>query len=167
MKLKLDRIFFGAAAGALALDLFTKQLVLQRFALGESLPLLPGLALTYVRNPGAAFSMLADAPASLRVPFFLGVVLLAVLAVFWMLKSTEAQDRLSRLGLGLILGGALGNAVDRVRFGEVVDFIEVGVRSVYTWPIFNAADSAVCVGVTLLLWRAWRPLKGDDASHPA
>lgn len=165
--IKLDRLFAVAAAGALALDLWTKQLVLERFALGESLPLLPGLALTYVRNPGAAFSMLANASPALRLPFFLGVVLLATVAIFWMLRQTEAADRVTRFGLGLVLGGALGNGVDRVRFGEVVDFIEVGVRSVYVWPIFNAADSAVCVGVALLLWRSWRPMKGDDASSPA
>ena len=166
MTFKLDRLFAAAAAGALGLDLWTKHLVLQRFALGETLPLIPGFALTYVRNPGAAFSLLANANSGLRVPFFLGVVVLATLAVFWMLRATETADRVSRFGLGLILGGALGNAFDRVRFGEVVDFIEVGVRAVYVWPIFNAADSAVCVGVGLLLWRAFRPMKGVDASDP-
>lgn len=166
MTWKWDRLFAAAAAGALALDLWTKHLVLQHFSLGESLPLLPGLALTYVRNPGAAFSLLADAHAGLRVPFFLGVVVVATVAVFWMLRATASADWVSRLGLGLVLGGALGNAFDRVRFGEVVDFIEVGVRTVYVWPIFNAADSAVCVGVGLLLWRAFKPLKGDDAPHP-
>jgi signal peptidase II len=87
------------------------------------------------------------------------VTLAAGIAVFWMLKGTPKADRLSRLALGLVLGGAIGNAIDRLRFMEVVDFIEVGVRGVYTWPVFNVADSAVCVGVGLLMWRAFVPLK--------
>lgn len=82
----------------------------------------------------------------------------ACASAVWMLRGVAKRDRLSRLGLGLVVGGAAGNLVDRVRFGEVVDFIEVGVRGVYTWPIFNVADSAVCVGVGLLVWRAFRPL---------
>ncbi len=159
--MKLDRLFAGALLGSLALDLWTKQLVEARFQLFETLPLAPGFALTYVRNPGAAFSMLADAHPGWRLPFFMGVLVLALVACGYMLRSTPARDRASRLGLGLIAGGALGNGIDRARYGEVVDFIEVGVRGIYTWPIFNVADSAVFCGVALLLWRAWKPLKDE------
>ena len=154
-----DWLFLISAGLALSLDVWTKALVQTHFMLGESLPLLPGLALTYVRNPGAAFSLLADAPAQVRLPFFVAVTLAAGIAVLWMLKGTPKADRVSRLGLGLILGGAIGNALDRLRFMQVVDFIEVGVRGVYVWPIFNVADSAVCVGVGLLIYRAFYPLK--------
>jgi signal peptidase II len=153
------RLYLLSAASVLGLDLWTKALIEARFQLFETLPLLPGLALTYVRNPGAAFSLLAGAHAAWRVPFFLTVSALALAATAWMLRATERRDRLSLLALGLVAGGALGNAVDRVRYGEVVDFIEVGVRGFYTWPIFNVADSAVSVGVALLLWRSFRPLK--------
>jgi signal peptidase II len=157
--LRPDWLFFISAGLTLGLDAWTKALVQSHFMLNESLPLIPGVALTYVRNPGAAFSLLAGAPAEVRLPFFVAVTLAAGIAVFWMLKGTPKADRLSRLGLGLVLGGAIGNALDRLRFMEVVDFIEVGVRGVYTWPVFNVADSAVCVGVGFLIWRAFFPLK--------
>lgn len=152
--------FSVAASLALALDLWTKQLVAARFQIYESLPLMPGLALTYVRNPGAAFSMLADADPAWRLPFFLGVMVVALGACVYMLRQTPAADRVSRLGLGLIAGGALGNGLDRIRHGEVVDFImvDLGFWPLDPWPIFNVADSAVFVGVALLLWRAYRPL---------
>jgi signal peptidase II len=140
---------------SLGLDRWSKAVVVARFSLHESLPLLPGLAFTYVRNPGAAFSLLAGAHPAWRVPFFLAVAAGAVALTLWYLRETPATDRLSRLALGLVAGGALGNAVDRARSGEVVDFIEVGVRGVYTWPVFNVADSAVSVGVCLLLWVHW------------
>jgi signal peptidase II len=161
-----DYLFAGALAAVFALDWLTKVLVQAHFFLGESLPLLPGLAFTYVRNTGAAFSLLADASASWRRPFFYCVTVVACGAALWMLRGVERRDRLSRLGLGLIVGGALGNFMDRVRFGEVVDFIEVGVRGVYTWPVFNVADSAVCVGVGLLIWRALRPLQASQLRPP-
>jgi signal peptidase II len=114
-------------------------------------------------NPGAAFSLFAHWPASLRLPFFGLVSLLALWAGRSAWRSLPAEDRLSALALGLMAGGALGNLVDRVRYGEVVDFIEVGVRGVYMWPVFNVADSAVCVGAGLLIYRSFRP----HASHPA
>ncbi len=156
--MNLDLLFWGALAGVFALDQLSKAWVRFAFALGESRSLLPGLALTYVRNTGAAFSLLADAPGRWRRPFFYAVTVAACAAAGWMLASVERRDRLSRLALGLVVGGALGNFADRLRLGEVVDFIEVGVRGVYTWPVFNVADSAVCVGVGLLAWRALRPL---------
>lgn len=160
-----DLLFFGALGLSLGLDLASKFMVQARFALGESLPLLPGLAFTYVRNSGAAFSLLADASAWWRRPFFYLVAFSACAAALWMLRTVDRRDRSSRLALGLVVGGALGNLVDRVRFGEVVDFIEVGVRGVYTWPVFNVADSAVCVGVGLLIWRSLQPLPpGSEAS---
>jgi signal peptidase II len=145
----------------LALDLASKALVLSRFELHESLPLLPGLALTYVMNTGAAFSLFADWPAAVRLPLFIGVAMGAVWAGWHYYKGLPGQDRLSALGLGLVAGGALGNLSDRIRYGAVVDFIEVGVREVYTWPVFNVADSAVCVGVGLLIYRSFKP----HASH--
>jgi signal peptidase II len=155
-------LFSAAASLALALDIWTKHLIEANFELYESLPLLPGLALTYVRNPGAAFSMLADADPAWRLPFFMLVLVVALAGCIYMLRQTPVQDRVSRLALGLVVGGALGNGLDRIRYGEVIDFVEVGVRSVYTWPIFNVADSAVFIGVALLIWRAFKPLPSQD-----
>ncbi len=153
-----DLPFLLTALAVLLLDAATKAAVAARFALGESVRLGPGLAFTYVRNTGAAFSLLAGASASWRRPFFEVVPVVACGAALLLLRSVERRDLLSRLALALVVGGALGNWVDRVRTGQVVDFIEVGVRGVYTWPVFIVADSAVCVGVALLAWRAFRPL---------
>ena len=160
----LGRFFSIAFVATLGLDLGTKALVMARFQLFDSLPLMPGLALTYVRNKGAAFSLLATAPESIRRPFFLLVTVAAFVAVIYYLKQTPLRDRVTRLALGLVAGGAIGNAVDRVRFGEVVDFIDMGVRGVFSWPIYNVADSAVCIGVGLLLWRAVKPLPEESAT---
>lgn len=153
------RAFIGAFLGALGLDFWTKRLVEAHFTLYESLALAPGVALTFVRNRGAAFSLLATAPEMIRRPFFLLVACAAAVAIVYYLRQTPIEDTLTRLALGLILGGALGNAVDRARYGEVVDFIEIGVRSIFTWPIFNVADSAVCIGVGLLFWRSFKPYR--------
>jgi signal peptidase II len=147
----------AAALMVLGADLASKWLVQSRFALHESLQLLPGVALTYVMNPGAAFSMFADWPAQVRLPLFMAVTAGALWAVWHYWKGLADDDVLSALALGLIVGGALGNLVDRLRYHEVVDFIEVGVRGVYTWPVFNVADSAVCVGVAFLCYRSFRP----------
>jgi signal peptidase II len=162
--MRLDRLFAATILAGLLLDRWTKALVEARFQLFESLPLAPGLALTYVRNPGAAFSLLANASPTWKIPFFMGVLVLAVGACLHLLRQTPAQDRLSRLALGLIVSGAIGNAIDRIRMGEVVDFIHVdlGFWPFHPWPIFNVADSAVCVGVGLLLWRSFRPLSVTD-----
>lgn len=155
------RAILATATVVLVADLGSKWLVQQNFALHESVQIFPGLALTYVMNPGAAFSMFASWSASVRLPLFIVVTLAALWAAWHYGKGLPEGDRLSALALGLVAGGALGNLVDRIRYGEVVDFIEVGVREIYTWPVFNVADSAVCVGVGFLIYRSFRPY----ASH--
>jgi signal peptidase II len=149
----------GAMALTLLADLSSKAAIQSHFQLGESLPLLPGLWFTYVMNPGAAFSLLAAWGSAFRLPFFIILTLAALGFMAYYLRSLDPRDRLSALALGLVAGGALGNLLDRLRFGQVVDFIEVGVRGVYTWPIFNVADSAVCIGVGLLVWRIFKAVK--------
>jgi signal peptidase II len=148
-----------AALATLGLDQASKALVMQRLPYGQPQPLLPHVWLTYVQNPGAAFSLLDGFSPAVRVPFFALASLAALAVVAWAWKSLPGRDRLSELALGLIAGGALGNLLDRLRFTRVIDFIEVGVRGVYTWPVFNVADSAVCAGVGLLLLKALRAPK--------
>lgn len=159
MPKKLLKLGLGTLVLSLLVDLASKWAIQRYFQIGESLPLLPGLALTYVRNSGAAFSMLAGWDASLRLPLFFSVTIVALGAIAFYFRSLPEKDFLSAFALGLVAGGAVGNFIDRVRYGEVVDFIEVGVRSVYTWPIFNVADSCVCVGVGFLIWRSFKPAK--------
>lgn len=104
--------------------------------------------ITYIRNPGAAFSILANTDASFRVPFFLTLSLIAVTGIILFYRTVE--DRLVRVALSLIFGGAVGNMIDRVRFGEVIDFIDVHWYHNH-WPAFNIADSAITIGVGFLL----------------
>ncbi len=137
-----------------ALDQWTKHLVLQSFRLYESVPILDGLFnLTYVRNKGAAFGLLAD--SDWRRPFFIAVTLVACAFILGYLHRLEDERKLAALSLALIFAGALGNLIDRIRFGEVIDFLDVYWRQ-YHWPAFNVADSAITVGVGLLLLDMWR-----------
>jgi len=111
------------------------------------------LMLRYAENPGAAFGLFRKLPASARGPLFhlvsIGAVLLITL-YFLRLGGTK-EERWARVGLPLVLGGALGNWVDRLARGFVIDFIEAHWKDAYTWPSFNVADSAIVVGVILLL----------------
>lgn len=142
--------FFALVAGATtAADLATKALVEATLNPFEARPVVDGLFnLVHARNPGAAFGILAGSPG-LRVPLFIGITLLALAGIVWLYVKTER--RLEGLGLALVFGGALGNLVDRVRYGEVVDFLDV-YWGTYHWPAFNVADSAIVVGAALLLY---------------
>lgn len=131
-------------------DQISKTMVRQTMALHESIALLPSLNLTYTRNPGAAFSLLADADASFRFWFFLIVSLGAVVMILTFLWRVPDGERWTSVALALILGGAVGNLIDRLRFGEVIDFIDV-YAGPYHWPVFNVADSGITVGMVMLL----------------
>src|SRR5215470_15065051 len=134
----------------LFLDRWTKSLVQARFALNESISVIDGLFnITYVRNTGVAFGIFSSvtSPAkSLLLSLF--TIIAAVVVVIYSF-STRVRNRLLQMSLGLILGGALGNLYDRLRFGYVVDFLELYFRD-YHWPSFNVADSAISAGVFLL-----------------
>ncbi len=132
----------------LVLDQFTKYLVEKRIRLYEVVTVVPGFFnLTHVRNKGAAFSLFSTMPDGLRSAFFIMVTLVAVAALAALIIKTH--ERLLVIAFSLITGGAVGNVIDRIRFGEVVDFIQWYYRSFY-WPSFNVADSAISVGVGLL-----------------
>ncbi len=134
-----------------ALDRATKALVMARMSLGESIAVIPGFfSLTSVRNRGAAFGMLADLPEPWRLLFFVTVAVAAVGLFGWMLLKVPERDRWQRLSLVCVLAGAAGNLYDRVRYGEVVDFLDCYVGD-WHWPAFNVADSAITVGAVLLV----------------
>ncbi|HEV7733874.1 MAG TPA: signal peptidase II [Candidatus Binatia bacterium] len=149
------RLALGVAVVVLVLDQLTKQLVQHLMTLNETIPLLPGVALTYVRNSGAAFSMLSGAPEAVRVPLFLTVTVVAVIALISYLRTTPADRWGLIAALGGILGGAIGNFVCRVRYGEVIDFAHVYYGE-WSWPMFNVADSAITVGVVVVLLASLR-----------
>ncbi len=132
-------------------DQATKWWILQNFSLYESHAVLPGFFnLTYVTNTGAAFGMLAGEKNLWRQMFFVTVSVVALLAMFFAFRHFRSAGRLYGYAIGLIAGGAVGNLIDRLRFGSVVDFLDFHLKS-YHWPAFNVADSAITVGVRLFL----------------
>jgi len=139
--------FAGAAAIVLA-DQITKWLVLARFAPGERVELTGFFNLVLVFNKGAAFSFLA-AEAGWQTPLLAAFALGAAVVVSVLLVRSP-ERRMLCAGLSLILGGALGNLVDRVRFGHVVDFLDLHAAG-WHWPAFNVADSAITIGAALLI----------------
>lgn len=138
-----------AMAFAIALaDQLSKLLVLDLFFPGESLSVTGFFNLVLVFNTGAAFSFLAGA-SGWQTPLLIGISALAIVALSWMLWRNPSR-RLLATGLSLILGGAIGNLVDRVAYGKVVDFLDFHAFG-WHWPAFNVADSAICVGAALLI----------------
>jgi signal peptidase II len=143
------------AAAVLVADQVTKMLVQRSMALHETIDLLPFLALSYVRNTGAAFGVLAAAPPGVRLPLFVAVTLVAVGALVSLVRRTPADQPVLVGALGAVLGGALGNLVCRLRFGEVIDFLDLHWAA-FHWPAFNVADSAITVGVAVILLNGLR-----------
>jgi len=139
--------------GVIVLDQITKAVVLSHLAPGTHVDVVDGfVTLTLVMNPGLAFGLLGGVPAGWRwVVAVLSVAALIVLARV-ALRVLPEGGGLDRVAIGLIFGGAIGNLIDRLRFGAVVDFVDLHVRG-YHWPAFNVADSAITVGVILLALR--------------
>lgn len=136
----------------LILDQLTKWAIHSRFKVGESVDLIQSfLALTYVRNKGAAFGILQTADPRFREPFFLVIPLIAIGIISYLYYRLEPEKKASAVALSLILSGAVGNLIDRVRFGYVIDFVDAHWNDVYHWPAFNVADSCIVVGVGILL----------------
>ena len=140
--------WLGVAALVILLDQLTKTLILGSFQLGDSHTVTSFFNIVRVHNAGAAFSFLAGASGWQRW-FFVGLGVLAALFIVWMLRSHGGQ-RLFSWALALILGGAVGNVIDRLLHGHVVDFIQLHYGSAY-FPSFNIADSAITVGAALLI----------------
>ena len=145
--------FLGTTAAVIALDQWTKALA-RGYLLGvdgrgpRSIPLLGDyIRLTYVENRGAAFGMLQD-----QTTFFVLVGLVVIVVIVASYRQIREPSWTLDLALGLQMGGAIGNLVDRIRYGYVVDFFDLTV-----WPVFNVADSAICVGVALLAWNLLFP----------
>ena len=156
-------VFAACAAAVIALDQFTKWLASSRLLMGRPVPVLDDFVrFTLVHNTGAAFGLF---PGS-RIPFIVISVVAIAVVIYLFLRETY-RSLANRILLGCILGGAIGNLVDRARLGWVVDFIDIGVGSV-RWPVFNVADSAVTLGVLILAWnlaRAGRPAPDPENSY--
>lgn len=139
------------ALAIVVLDQATKALVRARLPLHESVTVIPGFFdLTHVRNTGAAFGMLDNTNFPYKPAMMVVIALVALVAVASYALTLPATQRIARYGLALILGGAVGNLIDRATMGYVVDFVDVYWRGVHFWA-FNVADSAITVGVALML----------------
>ena len=140
--------WLSISAVIIVVDLYTKHLIQNAFDYGEQLTITNFFDLVRYHNEGAAFSFLADA-GGWQKWFFSGVSMVAVVVITYLIKKHQNQ-KLFCAGLALVLGGATGNLYDRLTLGYVVDFLSFHINGLF-WPAFNVADSAICVGVALLL----------------
>ena len=148
---KRNIVFLTATFLVIFLDQATKAWIISTMRLYDSFAVIGGLFnITYVRNPGAAFGFLAAAPPLFRYIFFLAVTVAAILLILHYLHVSRIEASSLVLALALIMAGAVGNLIDRVRFGEVVDFLDVYLGA-HHWPAFNVADSAITVGAAILI----------------
>lgn len=136
----------------LSLDQLTKYWVVSHFALGETIPVIFNFFnLTYLQNPGAAFGILSQADASIRIPLFMAVPVFAIAIVFHVFRTLRGGATRTAFALSLIIAGAIGNLVDRVSAGCVIDFLDFHWNGAFHFPAFNVADSSIFLGVSLLI----------------
>jgi len=160
-------IFLLGATVVIALDQITKTAIATRFVMHESYPVINGLFnLVYVMNPGAAFGFLANASETFRYIFFTGITIVALLLILYYLVRSKPRSLITVCALTLIFAGAVGNLIDRLRFGAVVDFLDVylGFTALSHWPAFNVADSAISIGAVLMIWDMIANRKKGNAS---
>ncbi len=154
--------WLALSALVILLDQISKYFIASAFQLYESSPVFSWFNLVLAHNTGAAFSFLADKPGWQR-EFFSALSVVITIVLLWMLRGHH-RNRLLSTALALVIGGALGNLIDRVRFGYVVDFIDWHVGD-HHWPAFNIADSAICIGAVLLVLDSLRkPAAVPEAS---
>jgi len=146
-------ISLAIVSGAIVLaDQITKALILKYLPLHHSIPVIEGLFdLTHILNPGGAFGLMADMSVVVRTVVFLFISSLAVGLILYFYIKTPPGHALLSAGFALIFGGAIGNLIDRVRFGMVVDFLDFYIGK-YHWPAFNIADSAITVGLFIFIY---------------
>ena len=155
--------YFLLVIVALTLDRWTKFLIDSRLLLSQTIPVVDGFFnITYVRNTGVAFGILDSGNSSLKASILALLTVGAIVGVIIYSLITPINQRRTQIALSLILAGALGNLYDRIRFGYVIDFLEVYFRN-YRWPSFNVADSVISVGVALLALEMFR----QDSHEPS
>lgn len=133
-------------------DQLTKSWIIENFRLGQTLSIINGFFnITYVQNKGAAFGFLSQTNPAFRVPFFIIVPLVALLSIGYVFRKIADHDLKFSIALSLVISGAVGNLIDRLRLGYVIDFLDFHWRYGYHFPAFNVADSAICVGVGLIM----------------
>lgn len=155
------RIVAGYLGFIVVADQLTKYIVDRTMPLHYSIPIIDGFfSLTYIRNTGAAFGIFSGSHEAFRLPFLISVSLIAIGFIFTMLKRLRETETGLITALAFILGGAIGNLIDRIIRGEVVDFLDV-YWSDYHWPAFNLADSFITIGVGITIYYL-ATIRGDD-----
>ena len=139
------------AGNVVVLDQLTKWLVRRELPLHDAIAVVPGLfSIIHATNPGGAFSLFAGAHEWIRLPFFFAASAIAIVVLLYFVRQIPDRQRWLLFAVAGVLGGAVGNLIDRVVFGQVTDFLLVYWRSYY-WPAFNVADSFISVGVVILI----------------
>lgn len=149
----MKKIYFGIAAVAIILDQITKHIASTQLSMYEQVPVMPFFNFTLMHNFGAAFSFLSNAGGWQRWFFTIVAVVISMVLTVWLFRLKDNEKWLG-FGLALVLGGAIGNVIDRIRLGYVVDFIQWFANwndNTYYWPSFNIADAAIFVGTALIL----------------
>ncbi len=149
-KIEMGRwpLFAVISIAGLVIDQFTKLYIAGSMYLYQSVPVIDGFFnIFYIRNKGAAFSFLSQ--ASWRLPFFIAISSIAALVIIVAFSKLRDDQKMAQVSLAMIFSGAVGNLIDRIRLGEVIDFLDVYWQN-HHWPAFNVADSCICVGVALL-----------------
>lgn len=155
------QLFWLISGVGLLADQLSKLYVDRVMSLYQSVPVIDGLFnFTYLRNRGAAFSFLSD--ASWRLPFFIVVSIIALLVIILAFRRMRDDQKLAQASLAMIFSGAIGNLIDRLRLGEVIDFLDVYWKK-HHWPAFNIADSLICVGVALIALDMFREERRGNA----
>ena len=146
-RLRLPVLLFLMSIAVIFLDQMVKRLIMSDMTLGMSIPVLPGIFhITYIQNPGAAFGILAE-----QRWLFIAVGFLFVGAAVSFYRRLRFESRWMQCGTALLLGGAVGNLIDRIRWGEVVDFLDFRI-----WPVFNIADISIVIGVGCMMYALFR-----------
>ena len=147
------------------LDQAVKILIQNALAVHEVRSVIPGFFnLIHIHNRGAAFGLFNRADISWQTPFFIAVTLLTVLIIMYLITTTPRQDRFFIFGLSAILSGALGNLVDRIRLGHVIDYLDFFIGP-YHWPAFNVADTAITLGAIALIISFYRKERHESRAH--
>jgi len=159
-------ILLPLLAVGVALDQATKLLVVRALPLGAQVPIFQGFFnLVHIHNRGAAFGLFDNLSTEFAWGFFIVTTCLVLAVVAYLWWRLPEEQTLAAAGYSLILTGAVGNLIDRVRLGEVIDFLDFHLGR-YHWPAFNVADSLVCLGAGLLVWVIFKEEKSQDASNP-
>lgn len=140
-------LIFTTALSVLIFDQLTKFLIRTNFQLNDSIPIIKNiLHLTYITNTGSAYGLFKDFNV-----FFIIFSFIVIFAIFYFMKQIKQNEKSLQFAIGLLLGGTIGNLIDRISYGAVTDFIDFRI-----WPVFNAADSAVTISVILLIILFWK-----------